>query len=498
MVEINHQWSFMLLGAFIVALTFVVKRLQRRRNLKLPPGPRKLPIIGNLHHIGHPLAYSLQRLAEQHGPLMALKLGTVQAIVVSSPLVVREILKAHDIVFSGKPPLQALKRLSYDFSDMFAAPYSEYWRQVRKIAILELFSIKRVSSFRSVRMEEVSRVCETVGSAERGTVNVSQLMHSLANNVICRVAFGQRDYHNYDFYSLLHNLERVIGDVNIADFIPWLGWINRFNGFGDLMEKVFKDLDRFYDELIEQHREQRSRPRVDSGHKDLVDVLLEVQADHNQALVLSKDQIKGILLDVLIGGTDTSSTTLVWAMTELIKYPTTMEALQAEVTRVAKGKDMIEESNLPELHYLHMVLKETFRLHPPLPIIMRETIADCKLQGYEIPARTMVFINAKVMGRDPSTWEDPDSFKPERFLSSLIDFRGHDPELIPFGIGRRGCPAPNLATPLMELALANLLYRFHWSLPQGMSPEDIDMAEGVGLATHKKVPLTLVANPRIR
>ena len=204
--------------------------------------------------------------------------------------------------------------------------------------------------------------------------------------------------------------------------------------------------------------------------------------------------------DMFIAGSDTSSATLVWAMCELIRNPSTLKKAQDEVRQqVGKGKQKVEESDLPNLKYLKLVLKETLRLHPPVPLLVpRETTEPCVVRGYEIPAKTRVFINAKAISTDPNVWDDPDPnvFQPERFLNCEIDYRGQDFELIPFGVGRRSCPGLNFAILVVELALSNLLYRFDWSLPHGMTEDDIDMEEAIGLTTHKKNPLLLLASPR--
>ncbi|KAL9261959.1 Cytochrome P450 71A9-like protein [Drosera capensis] len=344
-------------------------------------------------------------------------------------------------------------------------------------------------------MEEVAHVCEVIASS-RGPINISELMVSLANSVICREAFGRKDFdEKCKFYELLNEVQEVLGTVNISDFFPWLGWTIKINRFEKKVEKVFKALDLFYDELIDEHRD-RSRIGADSSHMDFVDVLVAVQGDDKQVIKLTVDQTKGILMSILTGGTDTSSSILVWTMTELMKSRASMKALKDELTKVANGKDMIEETDFPQLEYLRMVLKESFRLHPPVLLVPRETIQDCEIRGYEIPANTRVFLNVGAISRDPNTWEDPLIFRPERFLNSSIDFRGQDLELIPFGVGRRGCPGINMALPLVELALANLGYRFDWNMPPGMSPDDIDMEDSLGVTIQKKRPLMLVASPR--
>ncbi|KAL6997077.1 hypothetical protein U1Q18_007199 [Sarracenia purpurea var. burkii] len=201
------------------------------------------------------------------------------------------------------------------------------------------------------------------------------------------------------------------------------------------------------------------------------------------------------LQDIFIAGTDTSAATLVWIMTELIRNPTAMREVQDEVRTIVVGKRKVEEIDLPKLGYLKMVIKEGLRHHPPVPLLLpRETTESCVVGNYQIPAKTRVFVNAKSIGMDPNCWENPSEFRPERFMGSSIDFSGQNFELIPFGAGRRSCPGINFSTSLIELALANLLWRFDWSLPEGMTVEDINMEEAFGITMHKKSPLCLVAS----
>ena len=196
-------------------------------------------------------------------------------------------------------------------------------------------------------------------------------------------------------------------------------------------------------------------------------------------------------------GTDTTFIVLDWAMTELILNPNVLEKVQAEVRSVLGERRVVLESDLPKLNYMKAVIKETFRLHPPSPVLVpRESIEHVTIHGYDIPAKTRIFVNAWAIGRDPETWEDPETYKPERFLDSPIDFRGQDFELIPFGAGRRICPAITFGMASVELALAQILHSFDWELPPGVRAKDLDMTEVFGITMHRKYGLEVLAKPR--
>ena len=175
-----------------------------------------------------------------------------------------------------------------------------------------------------------------------------------------------------------------------------------------------------------------------------------------------------------------------------------MKKVQSEVRRTSGNKTEITEDDLDNMHYLKAVIKEALRFHPPNALLIpRKSTQNVKIQGYDITVGTQVIINAWAIGRDPTSWNEPEEFTPERFLKSSIDFRGHDFQLIPFGAGRRGCPGISFAMTTVELVLANLLHNFDWTLPDGVRGEDIDMTESTGITIHKKFPLTAVATPYI-
>lgn len=196
------------------------------------------------------------------------------------------------------------------------------------------------------------------------------------------------------------------------------------------------------------------------------------------------------------GGTDTTYTALEWALTELIKHSKTMKKVQEEVRRIAGSKSYINEDHIEKMFYLKAVIKETLRLHPPVPLLLpRQATKDVQVGGYNIPAKSRVIINAWAIGRDPASWEEPEKFKPERFLDNCSSFKGNDFHFIPFGAGRRGCPGATFAIAIVELVLSNLLYKFDWALPDEQREEDLDVDESNGITIHRKFPLVVVATP---
>lgn len=202
--------------------------------------------------------------------------------------------------------------------------------------------------------------------------------------------------------------------------------------------------------------------------------------------------------DVFTGGTDSTYTTLEWELSELLRNPRAMKKLQEEVREVAKGKPKITEDDLDQMQYLKAVVKETFRMHTPLPLLVpRESTQDVKVLGYDIAAGSQVLINAWAVGRDPCLWDHPEEFRPERFLDSPVDYKGLHFELTPFGAGRRKCPGINFAMNVNELVLASLVHKFDFVLPDAQKAEDLDMSETIGITIHKKLPLQVLATPYI-
>ncbi|KAG5618040.1 hypothetical protein H5410_017864 [Solanum commersonii] len=465
-----------------------------------PPSPRKLPIIGNLHQLGSLPHRSLHKLSKKYGPLMLLHFGSKPVLIASSVNAARDIMKTHDLVWSNRPKSSMADGLFYGSKDVAFSPYGEYWRQVRSVTVLHLLSNKRVQSYRHVREEETSNMIDKIRQQCDSVIDLRDVLSCMTNNIISRVNIG-RTYNEGEsgiaVKALLEELLVLLGTFNIGDYIPWLKWINKINGLDSRVKKVAKDLDAFLESVIEERVIRNKKAEYSAGEaKGFVDVLLEIQNGKETGFPLQRDSLKAILLDAFVAGTDSTYTVLEWTMTELLRHPRVMKKLEDEVRELGQGKTEITEDDLGNMHYLKAVIKESLRLHAPVPLLAaRESMEEVKLLEYDIPARTQAMINVWAIGRDPLLWENPEEFRPERFLNSDIDVKGLNFELIPFGAGRRGCPGIPFAIMVIEVALAKIVHKFNFALPKGIKGEDLDMTECNGLAVRRKLPLFVVATP---
>ncbi|CAI9094349.1 OLC1v1030074C1 [Oldenlandia corymbosa var. corymbosa] len=498
---------FLLILPFVLIFHFT--KIRTQRNLRNPPGPPGLPFIGNLHQFDSLKPHIvLRNLSNKYGPLMSLRLGSRPMVVISSAKIAKECLKTHDLVFSGRPPLVSYQKYSNNGLDVAFSPYGEYWREMRKVAVLHLLSVKRVESFRPILEDEISSLIDKISnlSCSCQPINLSSLMINLTSSLICRIGFGKKygeeDHEKKRFDRVLHESQALFAGFFVSDYLPLLSWVDKISGMLDRLEKNSKDLDLFYQELIDEHLNPN---RPDTMKDDILDILIQIKHEQSSSSnVFTWDHIKAMLMNVFIAGTDTSSALITWAMTAMMQTPSAMKKVQSEIRDLVGKNGIITDEILQQLPYLDAVIKETFRLYPPVPVLLpRETIQDCDIEGYFVKSKTMIIINAWAIARDPECWKNPEDFAPERFLNSSVDVKGNDFQLIPFGAGRRGCPGISLAmstfsTSIAKIALAYFLYSFDWELPTGMKIEDIDVdtARGVAFSTvtmHKKNPLCLMA-----
>jgi len=293
--------SFLIVFIPLVTLLFLLSTSKRRRNkLPFPPGPRPLPIVGNMNMMAQLTHRGLAALAKQYGGLCYLRLGVLHAFAVSTPDMARQVLQAQDNLFSNRPATTAITYLTYDRADMAFAHYGPFWRQMRKLCVIKLFSRKRGESWASVR-DEVDWAIRSAGSSAGSSVNIGELVFNLTKNIIFRAAFGSKSNEEQsEFIGILQEFSKLFGAFNIGDFIPWLKWVD-LNGINKRLRVARNSLDRFSDKIIDEH--MANPKEADAEDADMVDDMLAflgeakaIGGGDSGELKLTRDNIKAIIM----------------------------------------------------------------------------------------------------------------------------------------------------------------------------------------------------------
>nr|BAK07691.1 predicted protein [Hordeum vulgare subsp. vulgare] len=496
-IIIMEEWLTFSLIALSTLLSLGLFKLSGGKKQALPPGPWRLPIIGSLHHVVSILPHrTMTELCRRHGPMMYLQLGEIPTVVLSSKEAVGQMMKASDLQFTKRRITAMQDIVGFGGKGITFAPYGDHWRQMRKVCVTELLSSKQVRRMESVRAEEMGSLLRSMTASAGATVNFSQKVAALSNDVVARAVFGGKFSQQEDFIHASDRIMDLLGGFFLVDLFPssrLVRWLSseerRIQSSRDLMHRIITD-------VIDERKAVRAASNGGTCDEGLLDVLLTRQEEDSLESPLTTDMITTVLFDMFGAGTDTTSTTLEWAMSELVNHGEAMAKAQLEVREVlGPDRAIIVSNDLAELHYMRMVIKETFRLHPPAPLLNRTNEVDCKIMGYDMLKGTNIYINAFAISQDPQYWNNPGVFNPERFENNNMDYNGTCFEFTPFGFGRRLCPGITFASSVLEMALANFLYHFDWVLPDGAT--SVDMSEKFGLIVRRSSDLHLRVIPHL-
>ncbi|KAG5593117.1 hypothetical protein H5410_043631 [Solanum commersonii] len=485
-----------LLPFFLLPLTFFLFKVFRSSKItQLPPGPTPWPVIGNIFHMGKMPHITLTNFAKIYGPLMSLRLGTKCLVVGSSSSAAIEILKTHDRILSGRHVPNAIpaKRSDLDKISMgWTSECHNEWRYLRTLCRTELFSGKVLESQAYMREKKVMELVEFLRSKEGQVVNIGELVFATVLNMLSNVLISQ-DMVNFEkktedggIRNLIRGLVEAVSAPNLSDFYPVLGKLD-LQGLRKRARYVMTKIRSNWEPILEERRKNK-----ESGSSSQQD-FLEAVLDNG----LTNDCIHQLFVELFAAGSDTSTSTIEWAMAELIKNVESMKKVQEELEIELSESDYPKESQLLQMSYVQACVKETLRLHPPAPFLLpHRAIETCQVMSYTIPKDAQILVNAWAITRDPLIWEDPEMFRPQRFLSSDMDFKGNDFEFLPFGAGRRICPGLPMAAIKVPSVLASLVHFFDWELPHGKHPTELDMTEKFGVTLQKKEPLLLIPKAR--
>ncbi|XP_071697450.1 parthenolide synthase-like [Rutidosis leptorrhynchoides] len=496
-MEIFSSSSWLIVTSFIFCIFLYTLRYTKTsimaKPYNLPPSPPKLPIIGNLYQIlTKPRHETLWELSKKYGPVMLFHIGSKPFIIISSPAMAKQILKTQDHIFCSRPTSKAVKRLTYNYMDIGFAPQNDHRKNMRKILVSEFLGPKRARLFNHVLVTETAKLIHSLSVHPPNiAVNLNELFFETVKQVTCKMAFGnnyrQQPVDGPSWKGMINDTQEMFAG-SLGDLFPWLGsFIDRFSGFDTKLEKCFANIDTYMEMILDDHYNQNVEELSDDD-KDFVHAMIELSSKEDASgYRLTKDDIKALIMNILTGGVDTTVTTMIWAMSEIARNTRVMQKLQKEIRNQTERAQEFQDIDITKMTYLKMVMKETFRMHSPAPLLLpHESISHCQVGGYDILPNTSVLINVWGMGKDPNIWgNNVNEFYPERFENFDVEF-----EMAPFGSGRRSCPAINMARTTMEFIIANILYSFDWKLPN--DDLDVDMEEEGDLVLHKKLPLYIV------
>ncbi|XP_059454173.1 cytochrome P450 CYP73A100-like [Corylus avellana] len=498
----NFFFSPTLLSATLPLLPLIVFYFGRRRSsANLPPGPFSIPIFGNWLQVGNDLNHGvLATMAQTYGPLFLLKLGSKNLAVVSNPELATQVLHTQGVEFGSRPRNVVFDIFTGNGQDMVFTVYSDHWRKMRRIMTLPFFTNKVVHSYSDMWEEEMDLVVDDLKKDEmvktKGLV-IRKRLQLMLYNIMYRMMFDAKFESQEDplfIDATRFNAERSrlaqSFEYNYGDFIPLLrpflrGYLNKCR---DLQSRRLAFFNNFF-------VEKRRKIMAANGEKHKISCAIDHIIDAEMKGEISEANVLYIVENINVAAIETTLWSMEWAIAELVNHPTVQRKIRDEISTALKGQP-VTESNLHELPYLQATVKETLRLHSPIPLLVPHmNLEEAKLGGYTIPKESKVVVNAWWLSNNPEWWKNPEEFRPERFLEEeggtdaavggKVDFR-----FLPFGMGRRSCPGIILALPILSLVIAKLVCNFEMKAPVGMEKIDVSGKGGqfsLHIASHSTV-----------
>ncbi|KAM0034931.1 putative oxidoreductase [Helianthus debilis subsp. tardiflorus] len=392
------------------------------------------------------------------------------------------------------------KIIGVNYTNLVWSPYNDNWRNLRRIATIEILSIHRLNEFHHIRVEETRLLIRKLlfgfnsGSSQ---VTMTSAFYELTLNVMMRMISGKRYFgdDNLELEEEGNQFREIVGETlvlggasNLGDYLPVLSWLG-MKGLEKKLIKLQEKRDVFFQGLIDQLRKSKGTEDVNK-RKTMIELLLSLQETEPE--YYTDTMIRNLVLVLLSAGSDTTAGAMEWVMSVLLNHPQVLKKAQNEIDSVIGNNRLVDESDIPNLPYLRWIINETLRLYPTGPLLVpHEASSDCVVGGYNIPRGTMLIVNQWAIHHDPKVWDDPETFKPERFEGLEGTRDGF--KLLPFGSGRRSCPGEGLAVRMLGMALGSIIQCFDW---ERTSEELVDMTGGLGLTMLKAIPLVANFMPR--
>ncbi|XP_062987899.1 cytochrome P450 2J2-like [Elgaria multicarinata webbii] len=484
-----------LLIALLVALLILVflRQLWSRRHY--PPGPLPLPIIGSMWGLGIRLYEdTFIKISKKYGNIYTVWLGHQPVIVVCGFQAVKEVLINHEEAFSERPLSPFLKTIGRERGLILSNGHT--WKQQRRFAVVTLqkLGVGKKGMEHQIQ-EEAQQLVETFARAKGQPLDPSLPITNAASNVICAATFGHRfSLEDEKFQKLIEALEvglKFVGSISyfLYEMFPWI--MKRLPGPHKKAIAAFELVLSFAREETEKHKEQQPfhEPR------DFIDFyLLQMEKSRNDPnSTYDEENLAQCIHDFFLAGTDTTSTSLRWALLLLTNHPDIQDKVYKEIEDVFGSSPSICYQDIRELPYTNAVIHEMQRSKYAVSFgLPRQCAKDVNLKGYLIPKGAYLIPDLRSVLLDPERWESPEKFNPNHFLDKDGNFVARE-EFLPFGAGARVCPGEQLARIELFIFLTSLLRTFRFQLPEGVKKLNSD---AIIRLTFSPYPYKICAVPR--
>ncbi|KAL2247184.1 UNVERIFIED_CONTAM: Valine N-monooxygenase 1 [Sesamum indicum] len=507
---------FLLLVWGFTSVIFMKRlRFKQRTAPPLPPGPMGYPIVGCLPEMmkNKPAFRWIHKLMQDiNTEIACIRLGNTHVIVVTSPELAREFLRKQDVIFASRPNSMSGNLTSNGFLTTAISPMGNQWKKMRRIIASEVLSPVMHQRLHAKRREETEHLVRYVYNQSQnplvnGLVNVRVAAQHYCGNVIRKLVFGKRFFgvgtedggpgmEEKEHVDALFTILKYLYGFGIADHLPWLEVFD-LDGCKRILKDALRSLKKYQDPEIDK-RVYMWQQGIKKTEEDILDVLINLK-DSEKNYVLSIQEIKAQITEIMLAAIDNPSNAVEWALAEMINQPDILDRAYKELDQVVGRNRLVDESDLYRLNYIKACVKEAFRLHPVAPFnIPHVSVEETTVGGYFIPKNSHVLLSRHGLGRNPRIWEDPLVYKPERHIvnkDSEVVLMDHDLRMISFSTGRRGCPGVVLGSTMATILLARLIQGFNWSPPPN-APSNIDLVESEGDLLMAK-PLIAYAIPRL-
>nr|AOW44272.1 CYP79D63 [Erythroxylum coca] len=485
-----------------------------RHQFQLPPGPKPWPVIGCLPQMlrNRPtFAWIHQLMKDMNTEIACIRLGSIHVIPVTCPNIAREILKSQDEAFSSRPDFMSSTLVSRGYLATTLSPPGDQWKKMRKILVTSCLSPAKHRLFYRKRLEVADNLVSYLYSQckdnpeKGGLVNVRLATQHYCGNVIRKIVFNKRNFgkgmkdggpgiEEKEHIDALFTILFYVFSFCISDYMPSLIGLD-LEGHEKVLKENTDIVNKYHDPII-QERIRQWRNGMKDQEEDLLDILIALK-DNNGNPLLSIEEIKAQITEIVLASVDNPSNAAEWAIAEMINQPKIMKKAVEELDSVVGSERLVQESDFSKLQYVKACAREAFRLHPMQPFnVPHVSTMDTTIANYFIPKGSHVLLSRMRLGRNSKVWDEPHKYRPERHLSNGDDVLLIEPELrfISFSTGRRGCIGVNLGTSMTIMLFARLLQGFNWSAPPGKSAVDLNESK-IGLTLAQ--PLVALAKPRL-